>query len=166
LAKADHDSSFDYVAQPAVLFIRPAYCRHSYLIPADVVRLQSSARWSLPSVGPLNRRQTEIRNGSDSCGTPIPAFRLPSGWPSLGSHPLRLSGGGTSATMIARQALFPPSFTGPQPAVADTESMFSGKAIASWALYLGRPLIPAPSRACPSGFHSSCFGAVVLGLSA
>ena len=43
-------------------------------------------------------RQTEIKNGTRSCGTPILAFRLPSGWPFLGSHPLRLSGGGTSAT--------------------------------------------------------------------
>lgn len=83
-------------AQPAVFCL--GFNRFSFsLIKIRLVGL-------LPRSGLWNRRQTEIKNGSRSCGTPILAFRLPSGWPSLGSHPLRLSGGGTSATMSARQA--------------------------------------------------------------
>jgi len=60
--------------------------------------LSTFASLGFPPSGLWNRRQTEREIGSGSCGTPVLSSRLPSGWPSFGSHPLRLSGGGTSAT--------------------------------------------------------------------
>jgi hypothetical protein len=70
--------------QPAFCFRPACYLHSGCLIPAFGCPSPKSGSLISASVGPLNRRQTEIKNGSRSYGTPILSFRLPSGCPPSG----------------------------------------------------------------------------------
>jgi len=123
-------------AQPSARCTRPftwiPFVPHSIQSERAVVKVRFIGLPLRRAFGTVTRLK-ERKKGSGSCGTPNLSSRLPSGWPSVGSHPLRLSGGGASAT-DARKA-------------PDPHKCF--------LCVRGIPHVSAPARASPRGTETS-----------